>query len=136
MAKKQRPDTIPVGESAKLTHNPFAALGPARNESTASEAATASVTATAPLAAHSGRLVLERQTKHRGGKAVVIIRGFAQLAHWDDAAVEDLAKQLKQTLGCGGTVEQGPEIVLQGDRAAQVATWLRARGFRVDGVTR
>jgi len=66
---------------------------------------------------------------------VVIVRGFAQLRGWDEPAVTELARELKQTLGCGGTVEAGREIVLQGDRPAQVAEWLRAQGFRVDGVT-
>lgn len=85
-----------------------------------------------------GRLVLRRETKHRGGKAVVIVRGFAQLRDFDDSKVTELAKELKQKLGCGGTVEHGEgetEIVLQGDRAAKVAELLRAQGFRVDGVT-
>jgi translation initiation factor 1 len=81
-----------------------------------------------------GRLVQARETKHRGGKAVVIVRGFGQLPGWDEAAIEQLAKELKRALGCGGTVEE-QEIVVQGDRPAQVAEWLRAQGFRVDGVT-
>jgi translation initiation factor 1 (eIF-1/SUI1) len=86
-----------------------------------------------------GRLVLRRETKHRGGKAVIIVRGFAQLAEFgDETRVAELAKELKQKLGCGGTVEHGDgetEIVLQGDRAAKVAELLRGHGFRVDGVT-
>ncbi|MDB4987172.1 MAG: yciH [Myxococcaceae bacterium] len=85
-----------------------------------------------------GRLVLRRETKHRGGKPVVIVRGFAALREFDAAATELLAKELKQKLGCGGTVERDgnePQIVLQGDQPAKVAELLRARGFRVDGVT-
>jgi translation initiation factor 1 (eIF-1/SUI1) len=130
MAKKSPPEKSPV--ASELKHNPFASL----------RSATAPVGEIAPApapepprAAHSGRLVLARQTKHRGGKAVVVIRGFAQLPHWDEAVVNSLSKELKQALGCGGTVEDGLEIVLQGDRPAAVAEWLRARGFRVDGVT-
>ncbi len=41
-------------------------------------------------------------------------------------------------LGCGGTIERVPsdtEIVLQDDQPARVAELLRARGFRVDGLT-
>lgn len=134
MAKK-RSDTIPVGEPGKLTHNPFAQLGGGAAPAPNPPAEAAAPAAPAPAAASSGRLVLQRQTKHRGGKAVIIVRGFAELRGWDAAAVETLAKALKQTLGCGGTVEDGREIVLQGDRPAQVAELLRARGFRVDGVT-
>lgn len=86
-----------------------------------------------------GRLVLRRETKHRGGKAVVVVSGFGALAGFDEAAVEALAAQLKRRLGCGGGVAEGrdgaPELVLQGDRPAPVAEVLRELGFRVDGVT-
>jgi translation initiation factor 1 len=128
MAKKPSAKVVPVGEPAKLTHNPFAGITPAKPAlPPEAPAATAS-------AARRGRLVLARETKHRGGKAVVIVRGLAQLPAWDGPAIEQLARELKRTLGCGGTVEEG-EIVVQGDRPAQVAEWLRAQGFRVDGVT-
>jgi len=132
MPKKTRP-TVPVGEPDKLTHNPFAALSKGAPPPAPVESSV--VQPPAAAAARSGRLVLARETKHRGGKAVVIVRGFAQLRGWDEAAVAELARELKQTLGCGGSVDTGPEIVLQGDRPAQVAGWLRAQGFRVDGVT-
>ena len=83
--------------------------------------------------------MLRRETKHRGGKAVIIVRGFAALPEFgDESKLAELAKELKQKLGCGGTVEHGDgetELVLQGDRAAKVAELLRAHGFRVDGVT-
>jgi translation initiation factor 1 (eIF-1/SUI1) len=79
--------------------------------------------------------VLARETKHRGGKAVVVVRGFDKLQGWDADAVEQLATELKRALGCGGTVEEAREIVVQGDRPAQVAEWLRRQGFRVEGVT-
>jgi translation initiation factor 1 (eIF-1/SUI1) len=45
---------------------------------------------------------------------------------------------LKRELGCGGTLpakHDKAEIVIQGDQPARVAELLRARGFRVDGVT-
>lgn len=129
MAKKPS-KVIPVGEPEKLTHNPFAGIAPAAQPAQSSPAAPG----TSAPAARRGRVVLARETKHRGGKAVVIVRGLAQLPSWDEAAIEQLAKELKRSLGCGGTVENG-EIVVQGDRPAQVAEWLRAQGFRVDGVT-
>lgn len=130
MGKKPPSKVIPVGEPQKLTHNPFAGIAPAH------PAPEPAVEPSAPSsgAARRGRVVLARETKHRGGKAVVIVRGLAQLPAWDSAAIEQLAKELKRALGCGGTVEDD-EIVVQGDRPAQVAQWLRAQGFRVDGVT-
>ncbi len=92
-----------------------------------------------PTPGSRGRLVLRRETKHRGGKAVVVVSGFGALAGFDEAAVEALAAQLKRRLGCGGGVLEGkdgaPELVLQGDRPAPVAAVLRELGFRVDGVT-
>jgi translation initiation factor 1 len=130
MAKKPPSKVIPVGEPQKLTHNPFAQIAPAQPAASPKVAPSAPP----PSAARRGRLVLARETKHRGGRAVVIVRGLAQLPAWDAAATEQLAKELKRTLGCGGTVEAG-EIIVQGDRPAQVAEWLRAQGFRVDGVT-
>jgi translation initiation factor 1 len=108
------------------------------------EAARASDSSPQPAAASeaerrkpAGRLVLRRETKHRGGKAVIVISGF-DAAGVDDVALSSLATGLKRTLGCGGTVEHGErgrEIVLQGNQAAEVARLLTAQGFRVAGVT-
>lgn len=81
-----------------------------------------------------GRLVLRRETKHRGGKTVVIVTGFAQLASVSERELAELLQLLKQRLGCGGAVLER-ELLLQGDRPAQVAALLREQGFRVDGVT-
>jgi translation initiation factor 1 len=79
-------------------------------------------------------LILRRETKHRGGKAVVIVSGFGALQDFDAREIADLAARCKRALGCGGTVD-GDEIVLQGDRAAEVAELMRSEGFRVAGVT-
>lgn len=137
MSKKDKGK--PEASDGKLTHSPFAALGAKQIAlAPAPEPVAPVVQAPPPSAKARGRLVLRRETKHRGGKAVIIVRGFEALANFDAAAIEQLAKQLKQSLGCGGTVEHEagkPEIVLQGDRAAKVAELLRAQGFRVDGVT-
>lgn len=88
-----------------------------------------------------GRLVLRREKKGRGGKTVVVINGFETQSDFGAADIAELTQHLKQQLGCGGAIEPansrsaGPEIVLQGDQPARVAELLRARGFRVDGVT-
>jgi translation initiation factor 1 (eIF-1/SUI1) len=134
MAKKDK--TPPPG--AALTHSPFAALG-SLQAAASPQAAAPEQPAPAPPPAMRGRLVQRRETKHRAGKAVIVVSGFEQLRGFDEAAVEQLARELKQALGCGGTLELRAgvrELVLQGDRPAQVAELLRARGFRVDGVTR
>lgn len=150
MAKKDKTrEAAPGTSTTPLRHSPFAALAGA--PVTVKEAATppqdeASLSPPSQPEPHTPassqksrrRLVLRRETKHRGGKAVIVVSGFGQLRDFDEAATEALAKRLKQKLGCGGTVEgQGEkrEIVLQGDRPAKVAELLRAEGFRVDGVT-
>jgi translation initiation factor 1 len=143
MAKKNKSSETSTGTPPRLTHNPFAAL--TERSAAAQPAPTPSAEPAPPPATPAartkkllGRVVLRRETKHRGGKAVVVISGFASLAQFDAQATRELAQALKQQLGCGGTVEERGserEIVLQGDRPAQVAELLRARGFRVDGVT-
>lgn len=140
-----RKDVRPSSE--KLTHSPFAALKSALGERAEALPAherptqqTEPAREEAPSAPPKsrGRLVLRRETKRRAGKAVIVVQGFGSLQGFAKEAIDALAKELKQELGCGGTVERDgkePEIVLQGDRAAKVAELLRARGFRVDGVT-
>lgn len=142
-----------------LTHSPFAALSGASAPSAAAVPAPdagpgAAATSAKPPPADSpraaalspgaapaasapkprGRLSLRRETKHRGGKTVVIVSGFAQLPGISERELEELLQQLKQRLGCGGSVLTR-ELLLQGDRPAQVAALLREHGFRVDGVT-
>lgn len=81
-----------------------------------------------------GRVVLRRETKERGGKTVVIISGFRDLPAFNAVMIGDLAKKLRNKLGCGGSFDRS-EIMLQGDRPAEVAQALRVMGFRVEGVT-
>lgn len=137
MDKKKREDTNRQ-KSPALTHNPFGQL--AGNREALPTGPTPKTDEPAPVASSPqtkimrGRLVLRRETKRRGGKAVVIVSGLSALAGFDDRAILELAQKLKKQLGCGGTVE-AQEIVLQGDRAAQVAELLRGLGFRVEGVT-
>jgi len=80
-----------------------------------------------------GRLILRRETKDRGGKVVVVVYGFAELPGANAVMIADLARELKGKLGCGGSFDRH-EIVLQGDRCADVCTALENAGFRVDGV--
>jgi translation initiation factor 1 (eIF-1/SUI1) len=134
MAKKEPP------ASTKLSHNPFASLQGKLELPPGETAALAAEPSTAPPAAVNkkrGRLVQRRETKHRAGKAVIVVSGFGALADFAHTEIEALAKELKSKLGSGGTVEQeegGAVIVIQGDQAKKVAELLRAKGFRVDGV--
>lgn len=130
------------GAGPALKHNPFGALAGASAPAAAELEVPAQVPASAEKKAPRGRLLLRRETKHRGGKTVVVIAGFASRPELDADAIAQLARDLKRELGCGGSVEsirngehEVHEIVVQGDQPARVADLLRARGFRVGGVT-
>jgi translation initiation factor 1 len=140
--KQPKGGNVSAGAS-KLSHNPFASLKDRLELPSAGQAPEASREPEAKREAEPtkkrslGRLLQRRETKHRNGKAVIVVTGFAALDAFDRGAVEELAKELKGKLGCGGTVEDGSaglQIVIQGDQAKKVAELLRARGFRVEGV--
>jgi translation initiation factor 1 (eIF-1/SUI1) len=139
--KKDKVAVHEAGQGAALKHNPFGALREAAANvdlaPAASEPRDAPEPSTGQLKSR-GRLVLRRETKRRGGKAVVVVAGLRANAHLPESEIGAIAQQLKQQLGCGGTVERvsgDTELVVQGDQPARVAELLRARGFRVDGVT-
>lgn len=78
-----------------------------------------------------GRVVLRRETAHRGGKTVVIVSDFA--SEITDAEIDDLGRRLRKACGCGGTVASR-EIEIQGDQVPRLRSLLESEGFRVDGV--
>ena len=63
------------------------------------------------------------ERKGRGGKEVTVIEQLA-LRPRD---LEDLVKNLKKSLGCGGMVDENT-LVLQGDQCERVVTWLTSYG--------
>lgn len=135
---KEKPRLDVSTPQPALSHNPFAALAGAAAASAAlpvgESPAPAPASAAAPTPKSRGRLILRRETKHRGGKTVVIVSGFAQLPGIAERELLEILSGLKQRLGCGGALV-ARELVVQGDRPAQVAALLREKGFRVDGVT-
>ena len=78
-----------------------------------------------------GRVILRRETAHRGGKAVIVIHDFP--TEISDEQLEILAKRLRQALGTGGTVK-GRTIEMQGEQAVKVRAFLENDGFQVAGV--
>ena len=78
-----------------------------------------------------GRVILRRETAHRGGKAVIVIHDFT--SEIPDEQLEILAKRLRQALGTGGTVK-GRNIEMQGEQAVKVRAFLEKDGFQVAGV--
>lgn len=78
-----------------------------------------------------GRVVLRRETAHRGGKTVVVIYDFAPSI--SRQSIEDLARRLRQACGCGGTARERT-IEIQGDQVTKIRTLLEKEGFRVAGI--
>ncbi len=69
-------------------------------------------------------LKVKLETKHRAGKAVTLVTGFAGT----DEDIEDLGKKLKTYCGTGGSVKDG-EIIVQGDHRDKVMVWLAKNGY-------
>ena len=90
------------------------------------------IPASAPATeAKRGRVVLRRETAHRGGKAVIVVHDFASHISADEIA--SVAKRLRGAIGCGGTVRDR-EIELQGDHATKIRALLESEGYQVAGV--
>ncbi len=68
------------------------------------------------------------EKKGRGGKTATIIEGF----DISDDEIEEIGRSLRKKLGTGGSA-RGGEILIQGDRKADVITQLKEMGFRVKG---
>ncbi len=78
-----------------------------------------------------GRVVLQRETAHRGGKTVIVIKDFA--SHLPQSVIETIGKRVRSACGCGGTVKE-KRIEIQGDQVAKIRTVLEAEGFEVAGI--
>lgn len=78
-----------------------------------------------------GRVVLRRELARRGGKTVIVVHDFA--THLPASVIETVAKKIRTTCGCGGTVKDRT-IEIQGDQPARVRAALEAEGFEVAGV--
>ncbi len=86
-----------------------------------------------PAKPKKGRVVLRRETAHRGGKCVIVVHDFASFISLRE--IEELGRKLRNACGCGGTTTPERTIELQGDQPARVRAFLEKEGFRVAGVT-
>lgn len=78
---------------------------------------------TLPPAKQNLRVWLDRN--HRGGKTVTLVKGFVG----SDDDLKELARELKNRCGVGGTAKDG-EIVIQGAHREKVLEILLAKGYR------
>ena len=78
-----------------------------------------------------GRVVLQKETAHRGGKTVIVIKDFA--SHLPQSVIETVAKRVRSACGCGGTVKD-KRIEIQGDQVAKIRAVLESEGFTVAGL--
>lgn len=69
---------------------------------------------------------LHRDSKGRGGKAVILIKKLVL----SDDDMKELAKQLKQMCGSGGTVKEDV-IEIQGEHREKIAEELKKLGYKV-----
>ncbi len=76
-----------------------------------------------PPAEQGLKIVLDK--KHRGGKVVSIIKGFAM----KETEIEGMAKKLKSFCGSGGSAKDN-EIIIQGDHREKILQWLLNNGYR------
>ena len=72
------------------------------------------------------KLKVRLDTKHRAGKAVTLVDGFAG----KESDAQELGKKLKSFCGTGGSVKDG-EIIVQGDNREKVLGWLLKNGFKL-----
>jgi translation initiation factor 1 len=106
---------------------PFAALSgaglPPAPESRPEE--TVSPAAAAALRKNRGRVDIVRQTAHRGGKTVTVVKNFVGIGLPEK---EKLARHIQKICGTGGTVKDG-QIEIQGDKRTEIARVLSEAGF-------
>ena len=68
------------------------------------------------------KVVLDK--KHRAGKIVTLVSGFAM----KEKEIESIAKQLKAFCGSGGSFNDN-EVIIQGDHREKIVQWLRQKGY-------
>lgn len=128
MNARRSPDSEPAGPRREgLHYNPFAALrgdGKSVPPSVVQPAPIDAGNREAPAGSARDRIVVRREKKGRGGKAVTIAEGVGLVS----TDLEALAREAAKALGAGTRVEAGA-LVVQGEQTERLIAWLSARGF-------
>jgi translation initiation factor 1 len=118
--------SIGLVTDSKKPSNPFAALASLKESLPPGEAKAAKTESKSTVDKRfAAKIVVAKSKKGRGGKTVTCVRGIDASA----AQLEQLAKELRQALGCGSSVEEN-EIIVQGEQTERVAKWLEAQGAK------
>jgi translation initiation factor 1 len=120
---------IPTDGGPSFGHNPFAALSSEGLPSAPPDSLPPSEIEPSGRSTKKksrGRVDILRQTAHRGGKTVTVIKGFVGIGLPEK---EQLAKALQRSCGVGGTVKDG-NIEIQGDKRQEAARILTEAGFK------
>ena len=127
MSGKKR---IPVDGSQTFGQNPFAGLNieglPSAPELLPVESNDSEQARTNSKLKSRGRVDIQRQKAHRGGKTVTVVTGFVGISLPEKEA---LAQAMQKACGVGGTVKEG-RVEIQGDKRNEVARILSAAGFK------
>ena len=126
MAKKPLPDAAPaLGSLGDLLRQRGVSIADAAPPPEPSPAPPQATVGGELDLARAGKLVVRRERKGHGGKAVTVVDGLALPA----ARLEALARAMRKALGCGAWID-GARVVLQGDRPDAAAAWLTRHGAR------
>lgn len=75
------------------------------------------------------KLNIRLETKQRGGKKAVLVKGF--IGRPED--LEALCKKIKNHCGTGGSVVEG-EMLIQGEQVQKVKTFLQSLGYKTNNI--
>ncbi len=123
MSRKKQ---LPVENDATFGQQPFAGLSSVGLPAAPPEVPGAASSVRSAPPRNRGRVDIIRQTAHRGGKTVTVVKNFVGIGLPEK---ERLAKAMQKACGTGGTVKDG-QIEIQGDRREDVARILSEAGFR------
>jgi translation initiation factor 1 len=124
MGKRDKKDEAPAAPAGPF-NNPFAALSAKRDALPQAPAAPVAPPSAKPEPKGPARAVVRMERKGRGGKEVTVVEHLELPAPQREVWL----KALKNSLGCGGVVEDDA-LVLQGDQRERLPALLEARGVR------